>query len=117
MSSRKIIPALMAATIAFGSFGAAGLAFAKESMGQETNEAQVMQNAKITMQQAIATAEQAVGGKATGSGIDDENGVVTFEVEVVKDGMGHKVLIDTQTGKITKQVMASADNDDDGDND
>ena len=26
-------------------------------------------------------------------------------------------LIDTQTGKITKQVMASADNDDDGDND
>lgn len=66
---------------------------------------------------AIATAEQAVGGKAVGSGIEDENGAVTFEVEVIKDGAQHKVLIDTQTGKITKQALASADDEGDGDND
>lgn len=117
MKFRKIIPAIMATTIAFGSLGAAGAALAKENKDQATNEAQVMQNAKITMQQAIATAEQAVGGKAVGSGIDDENGVVTFEVEVMKDGAQHKVLIDTQTGKITKQALASADDEGDGDND
>lgn len=117
MKFRKFLPAVMATTIAFGSLGAAGMAFAKDDKDQATNEAQVMQNAKITMQQAIATAEQAVGGKAVGSGIDDENGVVTFEVEVLKDGAQHKVLVDTQTGKITKQVLASADDDGEGDSD
>jgi uncharacterized membrane protein YkoI len=36
--------------------------------------------------QAIAAAENQVGGKAVETGIEDENGTVAFEVEVLKDG-------------------------------
>ena len=116
MTRNKILAAIMAGVIATGSAGAAGLAYAKESRDTPTNEASIMANSKVTMAQAIATAEQQVGGTAVGTGIEDQDGNVFFEVEVLKGNTTHKVLIDTQTGKVAKSV-ANNGNDDEHDDD
>lgn len=58
------------------------------------------------MLQAIATAEKQLGGTAVGSGIEDQDGTVYFEVQLMKDGSRQKVLIDPQTGKIVKAVTS-----------
>ena len=113
MNRKTLLTALIAGTLATGAVG--GLAFAKERQDAKTDEAAIMTNAKITMAQAIAAAEQATGGKAVGTGIEDQDGTVNFEVKVLKDGARQKVLIDTQTGKVVKTVTAQ--NDDDNDND
>ena len=46
------------------------------------------------MAQAIASAEQQTGGKAIGSGIEDQDGAIFLEVTVLKDGQRRKVLVD-----------------------
>lgn len=114
MTRSKVLAAIMVGVIATGSAGVAGLAYAKERPEAPTNEASIVANAKVSMAQAIAAAEQQVGGKAIGTGIEDQNGNVFFEVEVLKDNVKHKVLVDTQTGKAVK-VVANNGNDDDGD--
>lgn len=116
MTRKKLLAAMMAGVIATGSVGAAGLAYAKERNDAPTNETSIMANAKITMAQAIATAEQQVGGKAVGTGIEDQDGTVFFEVQVLNGNAKHKVLIDTQTGKVVKTV-ANNGNDDEGEDD
>ncbi len=113
MNRKTLLTAVIAGTLATGGIG--GLAFAKERQDAKNDEAAIMTNAKITMPQAIAAAQQATGGKAVGTGIEDQDGTVNFEVKVLKDGARQKVLIDTQTGKVVKTVAAQ--NDDDGDND
>lgn len=105
MIRRTLLTATLAGVIASGAIGGSIAAYAR-SNEQPTNEAAIMANAKITLAQAIATAEQQVGGKAVGSGIEDQDGTVSFEVQVVKDGARQKVLVDPQTGKIVKTVTA-----------
>ena len=116
MTRNKVLAAIMAGVIATGSAGVAGLAYAKERRDAPTNEASIVANAKVTMAQAIAAAEQQVGGTAVGTGIEDQDGNVFFEVDVLKDSAKHKVLIDTQTGKVVK-VVANNSNDDEHDDD
>lgn len=111
MTRNKVLAAIMAGVIAAGSAGAVNLAYAKENRDVPTNEASIMANAKVTMVQAIAVAEQQVGGKAVGTGIEDQDGNVFFEVEILKDNAKHKVLIDTQTGKVMKVVAHKSDDD------
>lgn len=112
MTSNKVLAAVMAAVVATGTAGTIGLAYAKERRDTPTNEASIMANAKTTMAAAIAAAEQKAGGKAVGSGIEDQDGNVFFEVEVLKDNVKHKVLVDPQTGEVVK-VVADNNNDDD----
>lgn len=90
-----------------------GVAYAKNNETR-TNEAAVIANAKVTLAQAIVTAEQQVGGKAVGTGIEDQNGTVAFEVEVLKDGQKHKVLVDPQTGQIVKTAKADTEQNENG---
>lgn len=105
MIRRTLLTATLAGVIASGAVGGSIAAYARNNE-QATNEAAIMANAKITMAQAIATAEQQVGGKAVGTGIEDQDGTVYLEVQVVKDGARQKVLVDPQTGKIVKTVTA-----------
>ena len=105
MIRRTLLTAALAGVIASGAIGGSVAAYARNNE-QATDEAAIMANAKITMAQAIATAEQQVGGKAVGTGIEDQDGTVYFEVQVVKDGARQKVLVDPQTGKIVKTVTA-----------
>lgn len=113
MNRKHLIAALAAGTIAAGALG--GAVYAKELRDTPTDEVQIMSTAKVTMTQAIAAAEQATGGKAVGSGIEDQAGTVHFEVTVLKDTTRHKVLIDTQTGQVVKTVVARKDHDGDDD--
>lgn len=105
MIRRTLLTATLAGVIASGAIGGSIAAYARNNE-QATNEAAIMANAKITMAQAIATAEQQVGGRAVGTGIEDQDGTVYFEVQIVKDGGRQKVLVDPQSGKIVKTVTA-----------
>ena len=105
MIRRKFLTATLAGVIASGAIGGSVAAYARDNE-QATNEAAIIANAKITMVQAIAAAEQQVGGKAVGTGIEDQDGTVYFEVQVVKDGARQKALVDPQTGKVVKIVTA-----------
>ena len=107
MPRNKLLAAIMAGTLASAAISGSVAAYARDR-DKPTDETAIMANAKISMAQAIATAEQQVGGKAVGTGIEDEDGTVYFEVEVLKDGKRQKVLIDPQTGNVVKTV---ADND------
>ncbi|MEQ8693971.1 MAG: PepSY domain-containing protein [Gammaproteobacteria bacterium] len=61
-----------------------------------------------TLAAAIAAAEQHTGGKAIEASFDDEDGSVQFEIEVAKDGLVHKVQIDSASGKVLKVAAAEA---------
>ncbi len=105
MIRRTLLTATLAGVIASGAIGGSIAAYARNNE-QATNEAAIMANAKITLAQAIATVEQQVGGRAVGTGIEDQDGTVYFEVQIVKDGARQKVLVDPQSGKIVKTVTA-----------
>lgn len=40
------------------------------------------------------------------TGIENENDTVAFEVEVLKDGRRHTVLVDPQSGEVIKTTMS-----------
>lgn len=110
MTRSKLLSLMTAGVLAAGTLGA-GAAYAKDN---QTNEAAIMANAKITMAQAIATAEQQTGGKAVGSGIEDQDGTVFLEVQVLKANQRQKVLIDPQSGQVVKTVVADNEQNENG---
>src|ERR1700704_6552537 len=111
MLRTKIVPIAMAAVIAVGStVGVAHAANNDRGANESAQELAALVNAKTTLAQAIAAAEQQTGGKAIDAGIENENGAMAFAVEVAKDNTIQKVLVDLQTGKVLKVV--AADNDD-----
>jgi uncharacterized membrane protein YkoI len=89
---------------------AGAAAYAGESRDSPTDESRALSSAKISMSQALTAAELATGGKAVGTGVEDQDGDVHFEVTILKDNVRQKVLVDTQTGQVVKIVLA-----DDGD--
>lgn len=114
MSKHNISKIAAASVIVLSLVAGGAAAYAKERSDAPTDEARIMASAKISMSEAIAAAEKATGGKAVGSGIEDQDGLVHFEVTILKDQTRQKVLVDTQTGQIAKTVVA---NDGDGDDD
>jgi uncharacterized membrane protein YkoI len=63
-----------------------------------------LSKAQVTMSQAIATAEQQAGGKATKAKLENEKGKLLYEVRVTGKDQATEVKIDAQDGK----VLASA---------
>jgi uncharacterized membrane protein YkoI len=96
MNARRLAPIALAALLAVGTTGGVALA---NNHNDEGNAA-ALANAKVTLVQAIATAEQQAGGRAVGTGVDNENGRVTIAVEVAAKGGVHTVLIDPATGLV-----------------
>jgi uncharacterized membrane protein YkoI len=113
MSRPKLLNLAIAGVLAVGALGGAGAAYARNNHRQ-TNEAAIMANAKVTMAQAIAAAERQVGGKAVATGIEDQDGTVFWEVEVLKDNQRQKVLVDPQTGNVVKTVLGDNDEHENG---
>jgi uncharacterized membrane protein YkoI len=98
MNARKFVPLALAAILATSAAGSAALA---KERNDEGRDAAALANAKVSLAQAIATAEQQAGGKAVGAGVDNENGTVRIAVEVA-DGQGVKtVLVDPLSGQVT----------------
>ena len=113
MSRQNILKVATASAIALPLLAGGATAYAKERSDTPTDEARIISQAKVSMSEAIAAAEKSTGGKAVGSGIEDQDGVVHFEVWILKDQTRQKVLVDTQTGQIAKTVVANDDSDED----
>ena len=120
MSSKIII----AASVALGIAGAVGLAYAdsdSEDAAEDAREAAAQTAATMSIGDAIALAEKEVpGGRVIGSEIDTENGIVSYVIDVEKDGM-QTVMIDVATGEVISVAAPEADDldasDDDDDDD
>jgi uncharacterized membrane protein YkoI len=110
----KLVTLAVVSILSTNALGVAGVAYAKDKENR-TNEAAIIANAKVTMAQAIATAEQQTGGKAVGTGIEDKNGTVFLEVQVVKDNQKHNVLVDPQSGQIVKIAVDNDQGDEEDD--
>ncbi len=109
---RKFVPAAIAAAIAV----AIGGAYAAQSSTSKENDAVAIAAAKIDLTQAIAAAEQHVGGKAAKAEYERSKGQWVFEVEVVKGQTVMDVKVDPANGKVIAATEDKVDHDDD-DND
>jgi uncharacterized membrane protein YkoI len=108
---RKLVPAAIAAAIAV----AIGGAYAAQS--SKENDALAVSTAKIDLTQAIAAAEQHVGGKAAKAEYERDKGQWVFDVEVVKGQTVMDVKVDPASGKVIAATEDKVDHDDDNDND
>ena len=97
MSTKRIVVLAVAGLIATGAAGRLGYA---EEHGDQ-GDVQALANSKISLSQAIATAEQKAGGKAVGAGVDNENEAARIAVEVASNQGVKTVLVDPQTGQVT----------------
>ncbi|MGE0226330.1 MAG: PepSY domain-containing protein [Acetobacteraceae bacterium] len=90
------------ATLALAGLLALGAAVPAFAAGNdEAQEAVALQGAKVTLPQAIATAEQHTGGQAFDAGADSEGGKPRIVVETTGPKGVQTVVLDAQTGKIT----------------
>lgn len=107
MKRKLMFPALI---IAAGVATAAGLAYAKESSSSDNEAAADLGKAKISLSQAVATAETKAGGRATRAELDGKGGVAAYKVEVVTPD--HKVMdvkVDAVDGKVLSSLADTAD--------
>lgn len=96
----KILTATFVMVIMAGT--AVNMAQAGESKEKEAKELQLFSQAKISLSDAIKAAEHKIGGKAMEAELDDESSAVQFEIDVLKDGKVHEVMVDGITGKVLK---------------
>lgn len=94
-----------------GAFGDKEASEMEQSEAQENaREAQMLTSARISLGDAVRTAEQQSGLKAAEAGLDDEAATATWEVSVGFGAQEKTVLVDAQSGQV-KSVTA-----DDGEN-
>jgi uncharacterized membrane protein YkoI len=79
---------------------------------EDRNDFASLSKLPTTLAKAVNTAEQKVGGRTVKAGFHDEDGERIFRVEVVKNDVLHRVVVDTATGKVVK-VAKVADVEDD----
>ncbi|HJS85239.1 MAG TPA: PepSY domain-containing protein, partial [Acetobacteraceae bacterium] len=96
MNTKALIPVALAGLFATGALG--GTAFAAGN--DEAREATALQGAKITLPQAIATAEQQTGGKAFDAGVDTNHGATRIAVETNGPEGVQTVLVDPESGQV-----------------
>lgn len=76
---------------------------AQNVLADDRDEIDMLNQAKISLVDAIQAAEQNLNGKALEASIDDDAFTPTFEVKILKEGRVYKVRVD---GK-TKEVLGS----------
>lgn len=108
--NRKIYRVVLAALAAT----AIGSAYAAESAG---NDALAVSGAKISLTQAVAAAEQHVGGQASQAEYERENGQWVFDVEVIKGQSVMDVKVDPTSGQVIASAEDKADHGNDHDKD
>jgi len=86
---------------------ATGITAASAAMGRgEHDRAPVdVSKATVTMSQAIATAEQQAGGKATRAKLENETGKLVYEVKVAGKDKVTEVKVDATDGKMGSLLM------------
>ncbi len=79
------------------------------------DEVAAMLQAKVTLTEAIGTAEKEAGGRAINAGIDDNGGTLLIRVVVARSDSVRKVLIDAQTGSVVKMTAKNDEEEEDED--
>ena len=97
MNIKRTLPIALAVVAAVG---AAGVAQA-QGRDQDSRDAAALAGMKVTLQQAIATAEGQAGGRAVGADVSQERGVTRISVEVAGPQGFKTVLVDGATGQVT----------------
>lgn len=86
--------------------GAGTAAYARERGNDALSN---LAQAKITLAQAVASAEQHTGGRATKAELERHKGTTAFEVEVVKGNAVSNVMVDAADGKVLSAVADRED--------
>ncbi len=110
MGSKKT---LFFGTLAASTIVASSLVYASRDVNEEHNDAAALAQAKISLTQAIAAAEQKVSGKAVRAELEDENGTLVYGVEVVNGAKSTDVKVDIATGGILSAQADQADHEGD----
>lgn len=97
----------MKGKLALTALAAAALVSAYAAQSEETDAAALAQT-KISLAQAIASAEQYAKGNALRAELEDENGTIVYGVEVLNGAKAVDVKVDVRDGKI---LSAQADDD------
>ncbi len=111
MKSRRIVPLTMMALLAAGVVAGAANAESRDGT-QDKRDAAALATLKITLTQAIATAEQQIGGRAVGADVSQDRGATRIAVEVAGPQGVKTVLVDGQTGQVTATRDGGQDDDD-----
>jgi uncharacterized membrane protein YkoI len=106
MQRKMLISALI---MAAGVATAGGLAYAQQSGVQHNDAITDLANARMTLVQAVAIAEQHVGGRASHAELENENGRLVYAVEVSNNTGTIDVKVDASDGTV---VSAQADHED-----
>lgn len=106
MTQKPVTALALAAMLAF-----ATAAHAKTS-NQDSRDIAALDGMKITLQQAIATAEQQAGGRAVSADVKQGNDGTRIVVEVAGTGGVKTVLVDARSGAITAEHGSDAADDD-----
>lgn len=104
MKRKLLTMTLGAALVASG----LGVAMASPKGGNGEDDANIGQ-AKITLTQAIAAAEQKAGGRAAHAELNDENGKLVYGVEVVSGTQATDVKVDAMSGQVISARADQAD--------
>ena len=114
--TKKLLAGLVLVPLAAGIISPAFAEVKSEAGEGNVNETQALMNAKISIADAIKAAEAEGKGKAVDSGLNDENGEISYQVEVVApDGKRTDVFVDLQTGKVLKMAAADSAEENGGD--
>ena len=111
MNIKRIAPFALAGLLAVGAAG--GIANAKDQdHDQDGRDTAALAGMKVTLAQAIATAEQQAGGRAVGADVSREKGATRIAVEVAGPQGVKTVLVDPQTGQVTATHDGGQDDED-----
>ena len=97
MTTMRISTLALAAVLATG----AGAAYAQDNRDQDRRDLATLAAMKVTLPQAIATAEQQGGGRAVGADVSQRNGATRIAVEIVGPQGVKTVMVDGVTGQVT----------------
>ena len=97
MTTKLLTSLALSGLLAAGAL--AGTALAAAGNGED-REATALQDAKVTLTQAIATAEQQTGGRAFDAGVDVEHDTVRIAVETNGPKGVQTVIVDAQSGRV-----------------
>jgi uncharacterized membrane protein YkoI len=92
----------------------AGLAAAPAFATSET-DIQGVESAKVSLSDAISSAQKVCGGKATKAMYETSHGAGNYEVACVANGQFERLYVNPQTGAATKEKQASASSSDTSD--
>jgi len=109
MNTKRITTFALAALLAIGAAG--GIAHARDN-DRDGRDATVLAGMKVTLSQAITTAEGQAGGRAMGADVLQQDGATRIAVEIVGPQGVKTVMVDGATGQVTATRDGGGDSED-----